>query len=95
MITQRYFERDDGRRLILFRIAVCDVAVLDILMSEDELRDFVSRQPETHFAIWCSDGVSVEENDRAVRISQYDPASGIVSNPRIVLPDGSVTEDSP
>jgi hypothetical protein len=61
----------------------------------DVVRDFVSKQPTRHFAIWCADGVSVEENDRAVRISQYDPASGIVSNPRIVLPDGSVTEDSP
>jgi hypothetical protein len=54
---------------------------------------YVGKHPEKHFAIWCADGVSVEGNDRAVEISEYDPESGIVSHPRIVLPDGSVTDD--
>jgi hypothetical protein len=59
----------------------------------DLVHDYVGKHPEKHFAIWCADGVSVEGNDRAVKISEYDPASGIVSHPRIVLPDGSVTEN--
>lgn len=59
----------------------------------DLVHDYIGKHPEKHFAIWCADGVSVEGNDHAVRISEYDPASGIVSNPRIVLPDGSVTKD--
>jgi len=57
------------------------------------VRDYVGRAPGKYFAIWCADGVSVEGNDRAVSISEYDPRSGIVSNPRIVLPDGSVTDE--
>ncbi|MBV9067604.1 MAG: hypothetical protein JO093_08980 [Acidobacteria bacterium] len=57
------------------------------------VQDYVQKHPEKHFAIWCADGVSVEGNDRAVSISEYDPASGIVSHPRIILPDGKVTED--
>lgn len=61
----------------------------------DLVQDYVGKHPEKHFAIWCADGVSVEGNDGAVEISEYDPASGIVSHPRIVLPDGRVTEDGP
>jgi len=61
----------------------------------DFVRDYVGKHPEGHFAIWFADGVSVEGDNRAVRISEYDPASGIVSHPRIVFPDGRVTEDSP
>ena len=61
----------------------------------DFVRDYVGKHPERHFAIWFADGVSVEGDNSAVRISEYDPASGIVSHPRIVFPDGSVTEDSP
>jgi hypothetical protein len=61
----------------------------------DLVYDYIGKHPEEHFAIWCVDGVSVEGNDRAVRLSEYDPASGIVSHPRIILPDGKVTEDKP
>jgi hypothetical protein len=59
----------------------------------DAVRGYVGKHPEKQFAIWCADGVSVEGNDRAVEFSEYDPVSGIVSHPRIILPDGSVTED--
>jgi hypothetical protein len=61
----------------------------------DLVHDYIGKHPEKHFAIWCADGVSVEGNDRAVRLSEYDPGSGIVSHPRIILPDGNVTEDRP
>src|ERR1051325_1915063 len=47
-------------------------------------RAYVERHAKKNFAIWCADGVSVEANERAVRISEYDPASGIVSNPRVI-----------
>jgi hypothetical protein len=57
-------------------------------------RGYVSKHPEKYFAIWCADGVSSEDNDRAVRISEYDPGSGIVSHPRTILPDGTVRDDS-
>jgi hypothetical protein len=56
-------------------------------------REFVKRFPERHFAIWCADGVSVEGIDGAIRISDYNTESGIVSNPRIILKDGSVSRD--
>lgn len=59
----------------------------------DLVRGYVGKHPAKHFAIWCADGVSVEGNDHAVEISEYDPASGIVSHPRIVFPDGRVTEE--
>jgi hypothetical protein len=59
------------------------------------VHDYIGKHPEKHFAIWCADGVSVGGSDRAVRLSEYDPASGIVSHPRIILPDGKVTEDEP
>ena len=61
----------------------------------DVVSDYVQKQPTKHFAIWCVDGVSVEGSDRAVRLSEYDPASGFVSHPRIILPDGNVAEDRP
>jgi hypothetical protein len=59
----------------------------------DLARNYVHKHPEKHFAIWCADGVSVEGNDGAIEISDYDTKSGIVSNPRIILPDGRVTRE--
>jgi hypothetical protein len=59
----------------------------------DRVRDYVGKHPQKQFAIWCADGVSVEGNDGAVSLSEYDPMSGIVSHPRIILPNGNVTED--
>lgn len=56
-------------------------------------RNYVEKFPKRRFAIWCADGVSVEGNDRAIEISDYDAETGIVSNPRIILPDGTVTRD--
>jgi hypothetical protein len=61
----------------------------------DLVRGYIGTHPEKHFAIWCADGVSVEGSDGAVSLSEYDPASGIVSHPRIILPDGSVRENVP
>ncbi|HEV7428732.1 MAG TPA: hypothetical protein VGQ46_20440 [Thermoanaerobaculia bacterium] len=61
----------------------------------DVVRGYIAKYPKKYFAIWCVDGVSVEANERAVSLSEYDPASGIVSNPRIILPNGSVIEDRP
>jgi hypothetical protein len=60
----------------------------------DLVRDYVAKHPEKHFAIWCADGVSAEGNHRAVKISEYDPTSGIVSHPRIIYSNGSVAEDA-
>jgi hypothetical protein len=57
--------------------------------------DYVIKHPEKHFTIWCADAISVEGNERAVEIEEYDPASGIVSHPRVIRPDGTVTEDGP
>jgi hypothetical protein len=59
----------------------------------DIARHYVSRFPEKHFAIWCADGISVDGDDRAVELYDYDADSGIVSNPRKVRQDGSVVED--
>lgn len=59
------------------------------------VRDYVQKHSDKAFAIWCADGISVEDNDRAVRISEYDHKSGIVSHPRIILPDGSIKEEEP
>lgn len=56
-------------------------------------RNYVEKFPKRHFAIWCADGVSVEGNDRAIEVSDYDAKTGIVSNPRIILPDGTVTRN--
>jgi len=56
-------------------------------------RNYVGKHPERHFAIWCADGISVKGNDGAVRISDYDSKSGIVSNPRIILKDGRVVPE--
>jgi hypothetical protein len=61
----------------------------------DLVRDYVGKHPEKHFAIWCADGVSVEGSVRAVSLSEYDPPSGIVSHPRIILPDGTIREEVP
>jgi hypothetical protein len=61
----------------------------------DLVRDYITKHPDKHFAIWCADGVSVEWNDRAVKINEYEPAFGISSNPRIIFPNGNVTEDRP
>ena len=55
--------------------------------------EYVTKHPEKHFAIWCVDGISVEGNENAVEISEYDPASGIVSHPRVIQPDGTVAEE--
>jgi hypothetical protein len=61
----------------------------------DRVRDYIGKRAQTQFAIWCADGVSVEGSDGAVRLSEYDPWSGIVSHPRIILPNGNVNEDHP
>jgi hypothetical protein len=61
----------------------------------DRVRDYVGKHPKKQFAIWCADGVSVEGNEHAVELSEYDPWSGIVSHPHIILPNGDVTEDRP
>jgi hypothetical protein len=59
----------------------------------DLARSYVASRPNTDFAIWSSDGVSVEGNDRAVKISEYDVRTGIVRNPRVILPDGSLMQE--
>lgn len=59
----------------------------------DLARSYVARYPGKHFAIWCADGISVEGNERAIKISDYDTASGIVSDSRVILPNGRVTEE--
>jgi hypothetical protein len=59
----------------------------------DVVRSYIAEHPEKYFAIWCADGVSVETSDHAVSLSEYDPSSGIVSHPHIILPNGKVTED--
>jgi len=56
------------------------------------VRGYIEQHPEKHFAIWCVDGVSIEKNEHAVRLSEYDPAYGISSHPRIITADGRVTE---
>jgi len=61
----------------------------------DVVRDYVGKHPQEQFAIWCADGVSVEGNDRAVRLSEYYPWSGTVSHPRVILPNGTVTDAHP
>ena len=59
----------------------------------DLVHDYIRSHPEKQFAIWCSDGVSVEENERAVKLYEYATGSGMVSHPRIIQPDGTVVED--
>ena len=61
----------------------------------DLAHDYVTKHPEKHFTIWCADAISVEGNERAVEIEEYDPASGIVNHPRVIRPDGTVTENGP
>jgi hypothetical protein len=56
-------------------------------------RKFVEKFPDRYFAIWCADGVSVEGIDGAVSISDYNTETGIVRNPRIIHPDGSISPD--
>jgi hypothetical protein len=82
--------RDDGKADAQEKL---DRTVQRSWMYVDLARSYVSKYPKRMFAIWCADGVSVEGNDRAIRLSDYDAASGIVSDPRLILPNGSVIQD--
>lgn len=55
-------------------------------------RAYVAERPAKRFAIWSADGVSVNGNDHAVRLAEYDPTSGITSHPLLVYPDGSFSD---
>jgi hypothetical protein len=59
----------------------------------DRARAYVSKHPDQNFAIWCADGISVDGNELAVEVSEYNPTSGVVSNPRIIQPDGTIQEE--
>jgi hypothetical protein len=61
----------------------------------DVVRSFVAAHPEKSFAIWCVDGRSVENNDRAVRLMEWHLASGSIDHARVILPDGEVREEQP
>jgi hypothetical protein len=99
-----YVRRADFPSNLVLTLVIRDVdkpdarAKLDrtVLRSEafvDQARGYVGKHPDRNFAIWCADGISVEGNEGAISISDYDAESGIVSNPRIVLPNGSVIQD--
>jgi len=60
----------------------------------DIVRDYVRRSPEKSFAIWCADGVSVDGNDHAVKLYDYDPGSGTVGHSRVIDADGRVIDGS-
>src|SRR5215469_8364483 len=55
--------------------AKLDLSVQRSWVYVNRARDYVGKHPERHFAIWCADGISVEGNDRAIRISDYDTKS--------------------
>jgi hypothetical protein len=73
--------------------AKLDLSVQRSTAYVNRARDYVGKHPARHFSIWCADGISVDGNDRAIRISDYDTESGMVSNSRIILEDGSVVPE--
>jgi|ERR1051326_718228 hypothetical protein len=80
-------------------------------MYVDVVRPYLAAHPQTSFALWCADGLSVDarevfvsdENmarlkanaDRAVRLLEYEPATGYVHHERFILSDGDVIEENP
>jgi hypothetical protein len=61
----------------------------------DLARAYLAKHPEQYFAIQSTDAVSSKKDARAVSISEYEPASGIVSHPRTILSDGTVRDGAP